>query len=218
MPYKRSRDQKRWKNHAKKQISKEETAERMRKWRAANRDKNKRNDLRCRVYRLARQKFGDDDYLEKQIFIQDQINRRLGRQRSLMEKAANLLNSSSTTDPGLPSLSSSPSSSISSSPSSSPSSSSSSRRLHPNFYCQEKLLPFYNAPHDQIVLPTIASFRPTYFDKLNKKPTFFPLLMINLPPIQSTNYHNHKPFSILPPLLLQPNPITVHYPSLPLKL
>lgn len=57
----------------------------MRKWRAENRDKNKRNDLRCRVYRLARQKYGDDDSEEKQQFIHGEINRRLGR-RLLLEK------------------------------------------------------------------------------------------------------------------------------------
>ncbi|CAO3576432.1 unnamed protein product [Absidia cylindrospora] len=80
LPYKRSRDQKRWKNHAKKQVSKEETAQRMRKWRAANRDKNKRNDLRCRVYKLAREKFQDDECIEKELFIKEQITKRLGRQ------------------------------------------------------------------------------------------------------------------------------------------
>jgi hypothetical protein len=58
----------------------------MRKWRAENRDKNKRNDLRCRVYRLARQKFGEEDSEEKQQFIQDEINRRLGRRLLLEQK------------------------------------------------------------------------------------------------------------------------------------
>ncbi|KAI8878448.1 hypothetical protein K501DRAFT_287875, partial [Backusella circina FSU 941] len=57
----------------------------MRKWRAENRDKNKQNDLRCRVYRLARQKFGDGDSEEKHQFIVDEINRRLGR-RMLIEQ------------------------------------------------------------------------------------------------------------------------------------
>lgn len=58
----------------------------MRKWRAENRDKNKRNDLRCRVYRLARQKYGEEDSEEKQQFIQDEINRRLGRRMLLEQK------------------------------------------------------------------------------------------------------------------------------------
>lgn len=58
----------------------------MRKWRAENRDKNKRNDLRCRVYRLARQKFGEEDSQEKQQFIEDEINRRLGRRMLLEQK------------------------------------------------------------------------------------------------------------------------------------
>lgn len=57
----------------------------MRKWRAENRDKNKRNDLRCRVYRLARQKYGEGDSEEKQQFINQEINKRLGR-RLLLEK------------------------------------------------------------------------------------------------------------------------------------
>ncbi|KAI7850348.1 hypothetical protein BDC45DRAFT_487977 [Circinella umbellata] len=79
IPYIRSRDQKRWKGHAKKVVSKEETTERMRKWRAENREKNRQNDLRCRVYRLARQKFGEHDSPEKQQFVRDEITRRLGR-------------------------------------------------------------------------------------------------------------------------------------------
>ncbi|KAI8993462.1 hypothetical protein BDB01DRAFT_847340 [Pilobolus umbonatus] len=85
IPYARSRDQKRWRGHSKKISSRAETTERMRKWRAENRDKNKRNDLRCRVYRLARQKFGEEESMEKQQFIDDEINRRLGR-RMLLEK------------------------------------------------------------------------------------------------------------------------------------
>ncbi|KAI7896530.1 uncharacterized protein EV154DRAFT_394234, partial [Mucor mucedo] len=85
IPYARSRDQKRWQGHSKKVSSKAETTERMRKWRAENRDKNKRNDLRCRVYRLGRQKFGEGDSQEKQQFIHEEINRRLGR-RLLLEK------------------------------------------------------------------------------------------------------------------------------------
>ncbi|OBZ88515.1 hypothetical protein A0J61_03435 [Choanephora cucurbitarum] len=89
IPYVRSRDQKRWKGHSKKVVSKEETTEsnndRMRKWRAENREKNRQNDLRCRVYRLARQKFGDTDSIEKQGFVREEIARRLGR-RMLIEK------------------------------------------------------------------------------------------------------------------------------------
>lgn len=58
----------------------------MRKWRAENRDKNKRNDLRCRVYRLARQKFGEGDSQEKQQFINEEIARRLGKRMLLEQK------------------------------------------------------------------------------------------------------------------------------------
>ncbi|KAI9480814.1 MAG: hypothetical protein EXX96DRAFT_617781 [Benjaminiella poitrasii] len=89
IPYARSRDQKRWKGHSKKVSSRAETTERMRKWRAENRDKNKRNDLRCRVYRLARQKFGEEDSEEKQKFIHDEINKRLGRRMLLEQKTNN---------------------------------------------------------------------------------------------------------------------------------
>ncbi|KAL0087463.1 C2H2-type zinc finger transcription factor [Phycomyces blakesleeanus] len=86
IPYIRSRDQKRWKGHAKKVVSKEETTERMRKWRAENREKNRQNDLRCRVYRLARQKFGEHDSPEKQSFVRDEITRRLGRRMLIEQK------------------------------------------------------------------------------------------------------------------------------------
>lgn len=57
----------------------------MRKWRAENREKNRQNDLRCRVYRLARQKYGDHDSMEKQGFVREEIARRLGR-RMVMEQ------------------------------------------------------------------------------------------------------------------------------------
>lgn len=64
----------------------------MRKWRAENRDKNKRNDLRCRVYRLSRQKFGEADSQEKQQFIHEEINRRLGRRMLLETRQEDPLN------------------------------------------------------------------------------------------------------------------------------
>jgi hypothetical protein len=60
----------------------------MRKWRAENRDKNKRNDLRCRVYRLARQRFGEGDCLAKQAFIRDEIAKRLGRRMIFLNEQA----------------------------------------------------------------------------------------------------------------------------------
>ncbi|KAI9320772.1 hypothetical protein BX666DRAFT_1231800 [Dichotomocladium elegans] len=95
IPYVRSRDQKRWKGHAKKVVSKEETTERMRKWRAENREKNRQNDLRCRVYRLARQKYGEHDSPEKQQFVRDEITRRLGRRMMLEQKLSDATESSS---------------------------------------------------------------------------------------------------------------------------
>lgn len=62
----------------------------MRKWRAENREKNKRNDLRCRVYRLARQKFGEEDSEEKQRFVEEEIDKRLGRRLVLEQKKKTL--------------------------------------------------------------------------------------------------------------------------------
>ncbi|KAI8890135.1 hypothetical protein K501DRAFT_157355, partial [Backusella circina FSU 941] len=59
----------------------------MRKWRAENRDKNKRNDLRCRVYRLARQKFGEGSSIEKQQYIDDEIKKRIGRHMLLEQQS-----------------------------------------------------------------------------------------------------------------------------------
>lgn len=58
----------------------------MRKWRAENREKNRQNDLRCRVYRLARQKYGDHDSAEKQGFVREEIARRLGRRMMLEQR------------------------------------------------------------------------------------------------------------------------------------
>jgi hypothetical protein len=57
----------------------------MRKWRAENREKNRQNDLRCRVYRLARQKYGEQDSVAKQTFVREEIARRLGR-RLIVER------------------------------------------------------------------------------------------------------------------------------------
>jgi hypothetical protein len=57
----------------------------MRKWRAENREKNRQNDLRCRVYRLARQKYGEQDSVAKQAFVREEIARRLGR-RLIVER------------------------------------------------------------------------------------------------------------------------------------
>ncbi|CAO3576816.1 unnamed protein product [Absidia cylindrospora] len=189
IPYKRSRDQKRWKNHAKKQVSKEETAQRMRKWRAANRDKNKRNDLRCRVYRLARMKFQDDECIEKELFIKEQISRRLGRQRLLMEDKEERRYSTS-------SASSSSSSSCTSSLPSSPSNN--------DFYYQSSL-PFYNPPYHQIVLPSLKSIDESHNNSMIHK--------IQLPPLQSSPwYSSHKS-----PLLLQPNPTDHCYPVIPMN-
>ncbi|KAK9720526.1 hypothetical protein K7432_004106 [Basidiobolus ranarum] len=81
-PYERTRDQKRWKDHERKNPSRQELSERMRKWRAENAEKNKDNDTRCRVYRLAKVKFGPDSSPEKQMWIQDEIDKRINRRKS----------------------------------------------------------------------------------------------------------------------------------------
>ncbi|KAF9966195.1 hypothetical protein BGZ73_001119, partial [Actinomortierella ambigua] len=75
-PYERRRDQKRWQGHEKKHASREETTLRMRRWREANREKNKFNDMRCRVYRIAKDKFGLEDSDEKEAWIQAEIEKR----------------------------------------------------------------------------------------------------------------------------------------------
>lgn len=161
----------------------------MRKWRAANRDKNKRNDLRCRVYRLAREKFQDNECIEKELFIKEQISRRLGRQRLLMEDkdkrrySSSSSSSSSSCSSSLPSLPSSPSNN--------------------EFYYQSGL-PFYNPPYHQIVLPSIKS--------MGRSKNFFH--EVQLPPLQSSPWHS-SPKS---PLLLQPNPIDLYYPVIPMTL
>ncbi|KAJ1952990.1 hypothetical protein IWQ62_006095 [Dispira parvispora] len=61
--------------------SKADVCERMRRWRAENAEKNRNNDMRCRVYRLARQRFGLEDTPERQEWIQKEINRRIERRR-----------------------------------------------------------------------------------------------------------------------------------------
>ncbi|KAI0241230.1 hypothetical protein L0F63_006491, partial [Massospora cicadina] len=58
-----------------------ETAERMRKWRASNAEKNRENDTRCRVYRVARERFGLADSPEKSAWINEEILRRTERRR-----------------------------------------------------------------------------------------------------------------------------------------
>ncbi|CAO3595636.1 unnamed protein product [Absidia cylindrospora] len=187
IPYVRSRDQKRWKGHAKKVVSKEETTERMRKWRAENREKNRQNDLRCRVYRLAKFKFGNEDSMEKQTFIRDEITRRLGRRINTKPKQV-----SSSSSPV--SSSSSAFSSASPPPTQHRISHRRLRRLtktsihntnmdistdnnededdEEEFEDEENRvwkseLPFYNMPHQKIELPSIDSLCPPLVSSTN---------------------------------------------------
>ncbi|KAF9956700.1 hypothetical protein BGZ70_009800 [Mortierella alpina] len=75
-PYQRRRDQKRWQGHEKKQVCRAETTQRMRTWRSKNPEKNRFNDMRCRVYKLARAKFGDYYSQAKEDFVVAEIDRR----------------------------------------------------------------------------------------------------------------------------------------------
>ncbi|KAG0006868.1 hypothetical protein BGZ65_002497, partial [Modicella reniformis] len=75
-PYERRRDQKRWQGHEKKQVSRDETTLRMRKWRNCNPEKNRFNDMRCRVYRNARKIYGDGHSDAKEDYIRTEIERR----------------------------------------------------------------------------------------------------------------------------------------------
>ncbi|KAG2213835.1 hypothetical protein INT47_001104 [Mucor saturninus] len=158
IPYVRSRDQKRWKGHSKKVVSKEETTEsnndRMRKWRAENREKNRQNDLRCRVYRLARQKYGENDSSEKQGFVREEIARRLGRRMMMERREANGWTPPMRMRNGIRMMSpvhftSPPSSPLLSS----------QALLSPLSDLVQ--LPFYSAPQQKIELPSIDSFTRT---------------------------------------------------------
>ncbi|KAI9306594.1 hypothetical protein BJ944DRAFT_263291 [Cunninghamella echinulata] len=156
IPYIRSRDQKRWKGHAKKVVSKEETTERMRKWRAENREKNRQNDLRCRVYRLARQKFGEKDSIEKQTFIRDEIARRLGRRGNTKSSSSSSSIAKSIHHHHQQQINTN---------ASSPMSSSSSTMMdedddHSHHRPWKSELPFYNLPQQKIELPSIDALCP----------------------------------------------------------
>ncbi|KAG0173314.1 hypothetical protein DFQ30_008318, partial [Apophysomyces sp. BC1015] len=111
----------------------------MRKWRAENREKNRQNDLRCRVYRLARQKFGEHDSPEKQTFVRDEIARRLGRRMGVEQRE---------TWPVLPPHE----------PRGNASSSCRSSKLNDLVE-----LPFYSAPQQKIELPSIDILRPRHW-------------------------------------------------------
>ncbi|KAK9722187.1 hypothetical protein K7432_002859 [Basidiobolus ranarum] len=53
-----------------------ENRERKKKWREQNEDRNKDNDLRCRVNKRAQKLFGSEESEEKQRWIQDEFNKR----------------------------------------------------------------------------------------------------------------------------------------------
>lgn len=126
----------------------------MRKWRAENREKNRQNDLRCRVYRLARQKFGEQDSPEKQQFVRDEIARRLGRRLMLEQQKGSNNNNNNVQQQQqqLPARQ--------------------TRRNAVDQACKDNgsskpntndlvELPFYSAPQQKIELPSIGLRRPS---------------------------------------------------------
>ncbi|KAI9475722.1 MAG: hypothetical protein EXX96DRAFT_609639 [Benjaminiella poitrasii] len=178
IPYVRSRDQKRWRGHSKKVISKEETTEsntdRMRKWRAENREKNRQNDLRCRVYRLARQRYGDVNSVEKQIFIREEIARRLGRRISIEKKTTDSWRTPQQTKPYTRTRRSNTMDICSSILSSEPSTITMDTELEE--------LPFYSAPQHKIELPSLGQFKPNdcSWSSPTSSPTLVPVLSPSL--------------------------------------
>lgn len=121
----------------------------MRKWRAENREKNRQNDLRCRVYRLARQKFGEQDSLEKQQFVRDEIARRLGR-RNMIERAKFQMRRDDDDDNET---------AAPATPATTPPAESHETKSYYGFSrraCDLVELPFYSAPQQKIELPSIA--------------------------------------------------------------
>ncbi|KAI8094323.1 hypothetical protein BDF21DRAFT_408472 [Thamnidium elegans] len=161
IPYVRSRDQKRWKGHSKKVVSKEETTEsnndRMRKWRAENREKNRQNDLRCRVYRLARQKYGEHDSSEKQGFVREEIARRLGRRMMMERREANGWTPPTRMRNGIRVMSPV----HFTTPPSSPLLTSSSNTMLLSPLSDLVELPFFSVPQQKIELPSIERFTRT---------------------------------------------------------
>lgn len=148
---------------------------RMRKWRAENREKNRQNDLRCRVYRLARQKFGEHDSPEKQQFVRDEITRRLGRrllleqqkaqqqqqqQHEQHQKSAAAASNSSPSQLHAPSWrKSNHHQKIKDRSNNANSHAQQHRRQQPNKLVE---LPFYSAPQQKIELPSISLERGPY--------------------------------------------------------
>ena len=133
--------------------------QRMRKWRAENREKNRQNDLRCRVYRLARQKFGEHDSVEKQQFVRDEIARRLGR-RMMLEQRAETPDTGSTNHHHATATSCQeqhyyPQQLVLPRR---------GRRMHHYHHHQHASdLPFYSAPQQKIELPSIDLHRPSFY-------------------------------------------------------
>ncbi|KAF9171098.1 hypothetical protein BGX21_008098 [Mortierella sp. AD011] len=97
-PYERRRDQKRWQGHEKKQVSRDETTLRMRKWRNCNPEKNRFNDMRCRVYRNARKIYGDVYSEAKEEYIHSEIERRKQNMIIRNSRRAEWVNQAATED------------------------------------------------------------------------------------------------------------------------
>ncbi|KAF8247025.1 hypothetical protein K440DRAFT_661655 [Wilcoxina mikolae CBS 423.85] len=74
----------------------EENRERKKRWREINQDRNKDNDLRCRVSKRAAKLYGPENSMEKTAWINEEFNKRK-RKRELKEKSRGDLHGSSST-------------------------------------------------------------------------------------------------------------------------
>ncbi|ORY75734.1 hypothetical protein BCR37DRAFT_351899, partial [Protomyces lactucae-debilis] len=53
-----------------------ENRERKKRWREANEDRNKDNDLRCRVHKRAHKLYGKENSRMKEMWIEEEFNKR----------------------------------------------------------------------------------------------------------------------------------------------
>ncbi|KAJ1676505.1 hypothetical protein EV182_008062, partial [Spiromyces aspiralis] len=122
--------------------SKVEVSERMRRWRKENVEKNKLNDLRCRVYRQARNRFGKDPTPEREAWIQSEIFRRMEKRRM-----RELMKNSSTANSSAPAADSNDDSSAGPPATADPSTPTSSSAVTPNAGVSSAAYSFMNTPY-----------------------------------------------------------------------
>ncbi|KAF8542927.1 hypothetical protein BDD12DRAFT_823376 [Trichophaea hybrida] len=73
----------------------EENRERKKRWREVNQDRNKDNDLRCRVSKRAAKLYGPENSMEKTAWVNEEFNKRK-RKRELKEKSRGDIHGSSS--------------------------------------------------------------------------------------------------------------------------